>query len=194
MPGTPDQPLSAPDSFPSRSLVLVGLMGAGKSVIGKRLAKRLGVPFHDSDAEIEKAAGRSINELFACFGEAAFRAGETRVIARLLDNGRCVLATGGGAFTSGETRSLIAQKALSIWLRADLDLLVSRTTGRTHRPLLNQGNLRETLERLMTERYPIYAQADLVVDTKTETPEATCRRIRAALARMPSSPAMDPAP
>ncbi|NKD54571.1 MULTISPECIES: shikimate kinase [unclassified Haematospirillum] len=167
---------------PSRSLVLVGLMGAGKSVVGRRLAKQLSLPFHDSDAEVEKAAGCTINDLFSRFGEEDFRAGEAKVIARLLNGAPCVLATGGGAFLAEETRDLITHRAVSIWLRAELDLLVSRTTGRMHRPLLNQGNLQETLERLIRERYPIYASADIVIEAKDESPGMTCRRIRRALA------------
>ena len=130
----------APTSRLSKSIVLVGLMGAGKSCIGRRLAQRLGVPFTDADAEIEQAAGLSITEVFEKYGEASFRDGERRVMARLLNKGAPgVLSAGGGAFMDPETRKLIKDRGISVWLRADLETLVSRTKGRTHRPLLNKG-------------------------------------------------------
>ncbi len=148
-----------------RTIVLVGLMGAGKSTIGRRLAARLGVPFTDADEEIEKAAGSTIADIFERHGEVAFRDGERRVIARLLDGPTQVLATGGGAFMNEDTRALIALKGVSVWLRADLELLHKRTSRRSHRPLLRQGEPREILRKLMSERYPIYAEADIIVDS-----------------------------
>jgi shikimate kinase len=163
------------------SIVLVGLMAAGKTCIGRRLAGRLGLPFVDADVEIEAAAGCTISEFFARFGEPAFRQGERRVMSRLLDGPCCVLATGGGAFIDPDTRRLIARKAISIWLRADLDLLVKRTAGRTHRPLLQTGNPREVLRRLIEQRYPIYALADITVDTADQPADRTVDAVRAAL-------------
>jgi shikimate kinase len=164
-----------------RSIVLVGLMGAGKSCIGKRLAARIAVPFIDADAEIEQAAGLTIAEIFARYGEPAFRDGERRVMARLLQGPPAVISAGGGAFMDAETRALIKARGLSIWLRADLDTLVARTKGRTHRPLLNSGDPRETLAELMRVRYPVYAEADVTVDTGLDNPNVTCGRVLAAL-------------
>lgn len=165
-----------------RPIVLVGLMGAGKSCVGRRLAARLGVPFLDSDAEFEAAAGCTISDYFARYGEPAFREGERKVIARLMEGPPCVLATGGGAFCDAETRARIKQGALSVWLRADLDLLVKRTSGRDHRPLLKTGDPREILGRLMDARYPLYAEADLIVDTTDEPPEVTVATVLERLA------------
>lgn len=150
-------------SAPLRSLVLVGLMGAGKSSIGKKLAGRLGFGFVDADSEIEKAAGSSIADIFAEHGEAAFREGEKRVIARLLDQPEIVLATGGGAYMNAETRAKIRQNGISIWINADLDVLVRRCMRRSHRPLLQNGDMRGTLARLMEQRYPVYAEAEYSV-------------------------------
>lgn len=146
-----------------RGIVLIGLMGAGKSSVGRRLAKRLDLPFSDADQEIEKAADCTIDEIFARHGEAAFRAGERRVIARLLDGAPQVLATGGGAFMDPETRAAISEKGISIWLRADLEVLLERVLRRDNRPLLKQGDPEEILRRLMAERDPVYAQADIAV-------------------------------
>lgn len=161
-----------------RSLVLVGLMGAGKTAVGKLLAERIGLPFVDADAEIQAAAGRGVGEIFAEFGEPAFRDVERRVIARLLDGPPVVLATGGGAFMSAETRRRIRERGVSVWLRADLDLLVARTEkSRTYRPLLAQGDRRATLKRLMDERYPVYAEADLTVDTGPEPVDVTAHKV-----------------
>jgi shikimate kinase len=148
-----------------RTIVLVGLMGAGKTAIGRRLAQALGLPFRDVDEEIEKAAGLSVSEIFARHGEAFFRDAERRFIARLLDEPPHVLATGGGAFINDATRALIASKAISVWLKADLDVLMKRVGKRATRPLLATGDPRETMQRLMSERYPIYAQADITVDS-----------------------------
>jgi shikimate kinase len=165
----------------TRSVVLVGLMGAGKSCIGKRLAERLELPFVDADNEIEKAAGCSIADIFEAHGEQAFRDGERRVIARLLDGPPQVLATGGGAYMDPQTRETIRERGIAIWLRADLDLLVKRTAKRSHRPLLNKGNPRQILKDLMDQRYPVYAEADLVIDSRDGPPEDTVKRTLAAL-------------
>ncbi|MBM3567128.1 MAG: shikimate kinase [Alphaproteobacteria bacterium] len=148
-----------------RSLVLVGLMGAGKTSIGKRLAARLELPFVDADAEIEKAAGMTVSEIFAQHGEPYFRDGERRVIARLLEGPRQVLATGGGAFVDPENRARIKAAGWSIWLRATIDTLLKRVKRRGTRPLLSQGDPRAVLERLMAERHPFYAEADIVIDS-----------------------------
>ena len=171
-----------------KTIVLVGLMGAGKSSIGRRLAQVLGLPFTDADSEIEAAAGASIEEIFARDGEAAFRAGERRVLARLLDTPTQVLATGGGAFMDAETRALIRARAISIWLRADLDLLLARVARRNNRPLLKNGDPRAILARLMDERYPIYAEADVVVDSVDGPPDATLGHVITALEKFLGAP------
>jgi shikimate kinase len=149
-----------------RSIVLVGMMGAGKSSVGRRLAGRLGVPFVDADTEIEKAAGMTITEIFAAHGEPYFRSGETRVIARLLEGGPQVLATGGGAFMNADTREAVRAKGISVWLRATLDVLNRRIKRRTDRPLLRSADPTETLRRLLEERNPVYAEADLTVESR----------------------------
>ncbi len=165
-----------------RPVVLIGLMGAGKSSVGARLALALSAPFRDSDGEIEKAANLSVPEIFERYGEPHFRDGERRVIARLLGGKPLILATGGGAFMNAETRALIGEKAVSVWLRADLDLLVNRTAGRTHRPLLSRGNPRDILAGLIKARYPIYAEADIEVESRpNQTHEKMVSRIIAAL-------------
>jgi shikimate kinase len=165
-----------------RTLVLVGLMGAGKTSIGKRVAQRLGVGFTDADAEIEAAANMTIAEIFARDGEAAFRAGERRVIARLLEGPIHVLATGGGAFMDPATRGRIRERGLSVWLRADIEVLLARVAKRRHRPLLNQGDPRDVLERLMAVRHPIYGEADLTVDSLAAPAELMVERVIARLA------------
>lgn len=165
-----------------KTVALVGLMGAGKSSIGRRLAQRLGLPFVDADTEIEAAAGATIEEIFQRHGEAAFRDGERRVIARLLEQPAHVLATGGGAFMDSSTRALIRARAISVWLRADIELLLSRVARRSNRPLLKKGDPRAVLEQLIAERYPIYAQADITVDSVDGPPDATLERTIAALA------------
>ncbi len=157
---------SAPPGIEDRAIVLVGLMGAGKTTIGRRLAARLDLSFTDADSEIEEAAGKTIPEIFTDHGEDYFRDGERRVIARLLENGPQVLATGGGAFMDEQTRENIAQYGISIWLRADLELLMKRVMKRSHRPLLKTKDPRAVMERLMHERYPVYALADIIVDTR----------------------------
>lgn len=170
---------------PSRAIVLVGLMGAGKSKIGRRLAARIGLPFFDSDPEIEAAAGETIEEIFANRGERVFRDGERRVIARLLAQPVHVLATGGGAFMDPATRQTIARRGVSLWLRADLDVLVSRVLRRSNRPLLKQGDPRAILAELIARRYPVYAEADVAVDSGDGSPETTVARAIAALASCP---------
>ncbi len=170
-----------PAALAGRSIVLVGLMGAGKSSVGRRLALRLGLPFTDADDEIEAAAGRSIPEIFALDGEAVFRTGERRVIARLLDGAPRVLATGGGAFIDPETRAHIRARGVSVWLRADLDVLVRRCQRRRNRPLLKDGDPRATLERLMDERHPVYGEADCVVESGNGPHEAVVEAIVCAL-------------
>ena len=156
-------------------------MGAGKSAIGRRLAQRLGVPFLDADTEIERAAGTTISEIFEKHGEAAFRDGERRVIARLLDGPAGVLATGGGAFMDPETRARIKERAVTVWLKADLDTLVERVSRRGHRPLLKNGDPREILARLIAQRDPVYAEADITVETGQAPAAATVERVMAAL-------------
>jgi shikimate kinase len=171
-------PLSLP-----RTVALVGLMGAGKSAIGRRLAHRLGLPFVDADDEIERAAGCTISEFFERFGETEFRNGERRVISRLLEGPPHVLSTGGGAYIDAITRALMREKALTIWLRADLDVLYDRVKKRPHRPLLRQGDPREILGRLMDQRYPIYAEADLVVESTAQPADRTTEQVIEALRR-----------
>jgi shikimate kinase len=165
-----------------RPIVMVGMMGAGKSAIGRRLAHRLGVPFVDADAEIESAAGATIAEIFEKHGEAAFRDGERRVIARLLEGPIGVLATGGGAFMDAETRARIRSRAVTAWLKADLDTLVERVSRRGHRPLLKNGDPREILARLIALRDPVYAEADITVETGHAPAAATVDRVIEALA------------
>ncbi len=148
-----------------RSIVLVGLMGAGKSTVGRRLASKLGLPFRDADQEIEAAAGMTIPDIFSIYGEAYFRDGERRVIARLLQEGPLVLATGGGAFMSEETRTRVAERGISIWLRADLEVLMRRVRKRTNRPLLQNPDPEGTMRRLIEVRHPVYALADLTVES-----------------------------
>jgi shikimate kinase len=161
----------------SRSIVLVGMMGAGKSSIGRRLAARLGIPFIDADAEIESAAGMTIPEIFDKHGEPYFRAGEARVIARLLDNGPQVLATGGGSLMDAQTRALIGEKGVSIWLKADIDVLLKRTKRRNDRPLA------EKIKDLLPIREPLYAQADIVVQSRDEPHENIVDEIMIQLPR-----------
>lgn len=153
------------DPLRRRTVALVGLMGVGKSSVGRRLANALSLPFRDADAEVETAAGRSISDIFSELGEAAFRDGERRVIARLLDQPPHVLATGGGAFMSPETRQLIKSKALSVWLKTDLDVLARRVGRKTTRPLIADRDPMEVLQAQADVRYPVYAEADVVVET-----------------------------
>jgi len=152
------------DFSPHKTIVLVGLMGAGKSSVGKRLATHLNLPFYDSDVEVEKAAGLSISDIYDIYGAEEFHRGESQVIARLLRSPLHVLATGGSAFLNPENRKAIREKAVSVWLRADLDLLVARTTRQHHRPTLRNCDRREVLSKIMEDRAHVFKEADLVVD------------------------------
>ena len=169
----------------ARSLVLVGMMGAGKSSIGRRLASRLSLPFVDADAEIEAAAGMTIAEIFTSYGEPYFRSGEQRVIARLLDSGPQVLATGGGAFMNGDTRTGIRAKGISVWLKAEFDVLMKRVKRRAmgDRPML-QGDPANRIRHLMSERYPVYGEADVTVMSRDVSHEVIVGEIVAELARV----------
>ncbi|MBI2236184.1 MAG: shikimate kinase [Magnetospirillum sp.] len=164
-----------------RTVVLVGLMGAGKSCVGRRLAARLELAFVDADVEFEAAAGCTISDYFARFGEPAFRDGERKVIARLLAGPPVILATGGGAFCDPETRARIKRDGLSVWIGAPLDLLVKRTAGRDHRPLLKQGDPRRILAELIDKRYPLYAEADITVQSTDDLPEVTVAAVMESL-------------
>jgi shikimate kinase len=166
-----------------RSLALVGMMGSGKSSIGRRLALRLGIPFVDADTEIERAAGMTIPDIFSARGEAEFRAGEARVIARLLEGGPQVLSTGGGAFMNASTRAAIAGRGVSVWLNAEFDVLMKRIRRRHDRPLLKTEDPAATLRKLMAERYPIYALADLTVESRDVSHDRIVDEIASALAR-----------
>ena len=171
-----------------KSIVLVGLMGAGKTCIGKRLADRLCMDFIDADSEIEAAANRSVTEIFAEFGEKAFRDGERRVIARLLSEQPRVIATGGGAFMDLETRCKTRSRAISIWLKVDLDVLLQRVSRRNNRPLLQVGDQRKTMENLINERHPIYSEADITVSSGNEPPGTTVQKVYEALYRFKFAP------
>ena len=164
-----------------RNLVLIGLMGAGKSAIGRMAAQALGVPFVDSDHEIERVSRMSITDLFAAYGEAEFRALETRVIKRLLRSGPRVVSTGGGAYINENTRRHIKRGGLTVWLNADLDVLWERVNKRDTRPLLKTENPRQTLENLMNARYPIYAEADLTVMSRDVKKETMVEEVLAAI-------------
>ncbi|HEX8256910.1 MAG TPA: shikimate kinase [Allosphingosinicella sp.] len=164
-----------------RSIVLVGLMGAGKSTVGKRLARRLGLPFVDSDEEIERAADRSVAEIFSDYGEASFRDGERRVIARLIEGAPKVIATGGGAFVDPETRALILGRCIAVWLDADLETLAERVSRRDHRPLIKDCEPLPILKGLADARNPIYAEAHLHVQSQPAPHERAVERIVAAL-------------
>jgi shikimate kinase len=167
---------------PDRSIVLVGLMGAGKSTVGRRLAKRLGMDFVDSDDEIERAADHKISEIFERFGEAGFRDGERRVIARLIDGPPKVIATGGGAFVDPETRKLILERCLAIWLDANLETLAERVSRRNHRPLLKDKEPLPLLRDLASRRNPIYAEAHLHIRSEPNPHEKAVDRIVSAIA------------
>lgn len=169
------------DMLGTRSIVMVGLMGCGKSSIGRRLAVTLGLPFIDADDEIERAALKSIPEIFADHGEAYFREGERKVIKRLLGSGPQVLATGGGAFMNAETRAAIKADGISVWLRADLDVLMRRVAKRDNRPLLKADDPVAVMKSLMDQRYPVYAEADITVDSRDTTHEVIVGEIIAAL-------------
>ncbi len=164
-----------------RSVILVGMMGAGKTSVGKRLAAALGVPFRDADVEIVEAAGCNVNEIFDHLGEPAFREGERKVIARLLGEPPHILATGGGAFMDPETRTAIKERAISVWLKADLDLLLSRVTRKDTRPLLRDTDPRAALDKLLKDREPVYEQADIIVMSDAGPHETVVKRILKAL-------------
>lgn len=165
----------------ARTIALVGLMGVGKSSVGRRLANALDLPFRDADTEVEAAAGRSIPDIFADLGEAAFREGERRVIARLLDDPPHVLATGGGAFMNPETRKLIKSKAISVWLKADLDVLARRVGRKDNRPLLAGKDTMSVLQAQAADRYPAYAEADVTVETGDAAHHVTVDQVMRAL-------------
>lgn len=170
------------DRLGERSVVLVGMMGSGKSTVGQRLAGRLGLPFVDADHEIEVAAGMSIPDIFATRGEAEFRAGEQRVIARILGQGPQVLATGGGAFMNADTRRRISERGVSIWLKAEPETLMRRVRKRANRPLLQTSDPEGTLRRLLAEREPTYALADLTVTSRDDPHDMVVEQVREALA------------
>lgn len=169
----------------NRPIVLVGLMGAGKSSIGRRLAEKLEFPFVDADHEIELAADKTVAEIFADHGEAYFREGERRVIARLIENGAQVLATGGGAFINDETRHSIEAHGVSVWLKADLPLLMKRVMKRSDRPLLQADDPQAVMQRLMDMRYPIYAKADVTVESRDVQHTQMVNEVIKVLARWP---------
>ena len=164
-----------------RTIALVGLMGVGKSSVGRRLANALELPFRDADAEVEAAAGRSVADIFTDLGEAAFREGERRVISRLLDQEPHVLATGGGAFMNEQTRALIRSKAVSVWLKTDLDVLARRVSRKDTRPLLAGKDALEVLQAQADQRYALYAQADLIVETGDAAHHVTVEQVIDAL-------------
>ena len=171
-------PLNLQKPFPlSKTIVLVGMMGAGKTSIGRRLAKFFQVPFYDSDHEIEVASGYKIADLFDLYGESAFRDGEKKVILRLLDQPTHVLSTGGGSFLEPQTREKIRQRGISIWLRADIETLLKRVSRRNDRPLLNKGDQLEILSKLMKDRYHIYNEANIVVDSGNEPTAVTVEKV-----------------
>jgi len=180
-------------SLGSRSIVLIGLMGAGKTAVGRRLANWLDLRFTDADTEIEAAAGQSIKEIFAEHGEAYFRDGERKVIARLLEGGPQVLATGGGAYMNPETRAAIKAHGISIWLKADLRVLLKRVSRRDHRPLLAVGDPETVMKTLMAERNPVYAEADLIVESHEVPHDVIVGAVADALAAKLGCDAM-PAP
>jgi shikimate kinase len=175
---------TSPDAaLRNRTIVLVGMMGAGKTSVGRRLAEALDLPFHDADEEIERAAGCTVSEIFAERGEAEFREGERRVIGRLLDQPPHVLATGGGAFVNPQTRDLVSRKAVSVWLKASPEILARRVGRKGHRPLLQGRDAREALRELLDQREPAYAQADLTVESGEGPHKATVEAILIALRR-----------
>ena len=175
----------------NHSIVLVGLMGAGKSSIGRRLAEKLDVPFVDADHEIEVAADKTIPEIFEDHGEAYFREGERRVISRLIENGAQVLSTGGGAFINEETRQGIQARGISVWLKADLSLLMKRVMKRADRPLLQTGDPEAVMQKLMDQRYPIYATADVTVESRDVQHTQMVNEVIKVLAKWPGWERLD---
>ncbi|MBL4667449.1 MAG: shikimate kinase [Sneathiella sp.] len=170
-----------PKDVGARTIVLIGLMGAGKSSVGRRLAAALNLPFKDADTEIEQASNLTIPEFFEIHGETEFREGERKVISRLLDGPKHILATGGGAYMDQQTRDLIRRNGRSVWLRADLDTLLKRCMKRNTRPLLQQGDPRQVLDGLMQSRYPVYGDADIIVDSSEGPHELVVDKIIQAL-------------
>ena len=164
-------------------ILLVGMMGSGKTSVGRKLAQKLEMPFIDADSEIEKAAGLNLIEVLKCFGTEEYRAGEARVMKRLLEGKQCVLASGGGSFVCDQTRELAKQKAITVWLKADADLLFKRTAGRQRRPFLNgfDSALKDKIEAYIHEEYPYYSQADVIVESKDERVVETAVRVVNAL-------------
>lgn len=172
----------------NKIILLVGLIGSGKTSVGKRLAKKLSLPFVDGDQEIEKAAGLSVIDVFKCFGQDEYRAGEERIMKRLLSGSPCVLASGGGAFVAEKTRLIAKERALTIWLKADIDVLYHRTTGRKRRPFLqcSDSMIKGKLQSYIDAEYPYYSQADIIVETKDEAVENTVFRVLDAIEKYES--------
>ena len=170
-------------NFQDKIILLVGLMGSGKTSVGKRLAQKLDLPFIDGDREVEKAAGLSLIDILKCFGLQEYRAGEARVMKRLLQGPPCVLASGGGSFVAPQTREYAKKNAITVWLKADVDVLYSRTAGRKHRPFLlgADDELKGKLEKYIGEEYPFYSEADLVVETREEQVSMTVERVTKAI-------------
>lgn len=164
-----------------RSIVFVGLMGAGKTAIGRKVAGELSIPFIDSDHEIESVSRTTVPDLFELYGEPEFRSLEQRVIGRLLEGGPQVLSTGGGAFMNAQTRETIARRGLSVWLKADIDVLMDRVSKKQNRPLLKSADPRAVMRRLIDERYPVYAEADITVPTRDDAKEVIAREVIAAI-------------
>lgn len=173
------------DQLGTRSIVLVGLMGCGKSSVGRRLAARIGLPFVDADHEIERAAGKTIPEIFEDYGEAHFRDREHKIVARLLQDGPQVLATGGGAYMRADTRDAIRKAGISVWLRAELPILMRRVMRRSDRPMLKTADPEATMQQLMDARYPVYAEADVTVESRDVTHEVVVGEIIDALMNAP---------
>ncbi|MBQ8661574.1 MAG: shikimate kinase [Alphaproteobacteria bacterium] len=164
-------------------ILLVGLMGSGKTSVGKRLSQKLNLPFVDGDREVEKAAGLSLIDILKCFGLQEYRAGEARVMKRLLQGAPCVLASGGGSFVAAQTREYAKKNAITVWLKADVEVLYSRTAGRKHRPFLRgaDDHLKDKLEKYISEEYPFYSEADIIVETKEEQVSVTVNRVIEAI-------------
>ena len=185
MSSTPDIPAPEPAPRPTfvlpRTVALVGLMGVGKTTIGRRLAEHFGLPFVDADEEIEKAAGQSVADIFAHYGEAAFRDGEQKVISRLLEGETRILATGGGALTHPKTRESLKAKAITLWLRTDIKVLARRVANKPHRPLVRDRNPIDVLKEHMKTRYPLFEMADVVVDTGDHSHAKTVEQVLDAL-------------
>lgn len=170
---------------PNKIILLVGLIGSGKTSVGKRLAKKLNLPFVDGDQEIENASGLSVIDVFKCFGIEEYRAGEERIMKRLLSGAPCVLASGGGAFVAKQTREMAKENALTIWLKADLEVLYTRTTGRKRRPFLqcSDSKIKSKLQTYIDEEYPYYSEANIIVETKNEAVENTVERVLDAISQ-----------